>query len=52
MIDEQGAVKVTSLQVYLEKKRNPDLPAMCGLHKVYKVYYIYTGYYKRRANKL
>lgn len=36
--DEQGAVKVTSLQVYLEKKRTPDLPAMCGLHEVYKVY--------------
>lgn len=29
--DEQGAVKVTSLQVYLERKRNPDLPAMCGI---------------------
>lgn len=36
--DEQGAVKVTSLQVYLEKERNPDLPAMYGLYKVYKVY--------------
>lgn len=36
--DEQGAVKVTSLQVYLEKKRTPDLPAMYGLHEVYKIY--------------
>lgn len=37
MIDEQGAVKVTSLQVYLEKKET-QIYLLCVVYKVYKIY--------------